>query len=106
MKTRKFKNCETRFCRLAVLIAVVVAAPAQAITGTVTQVTSVNNTLRFWLKECGDQYFYYVGMSDPSHEDIESIVMTAKFGSRPLTVDGDCPSGDHRKVAYVELVVH
>jgi len=97
-------NASGMLLRIATTLALLAAPAVHAVQGTVTQITSVENELRFWLAECGYEKFFYFSSSDASHDQAKLILMAAKFSGRPVSVPNACPAGDNVRATQVDLV--
>lgn len=97
-------NAITAACFIAIAVIATAAPVASATEGTITRITTVNGDLRFWIKECGDEKFFYVGRGDLSHEQAKLIVMAARFSGRPIAVPNDCPASGNESVTQIDLI--
>jgi len=97
-------NINRILLQIAATLALLAAPAVHAVQGTLTQITSVEDELRFWLAECGYEKFFYVGSNDASHDQAKLILMAAKFSGRPVSVPNTCPAGDNVHVTQIDLV--
>ncbi|NOZ52420.1 MAG: hypothetical protein GXP08_04645 [Gammaproteobacteria bacterium] len=80
------------------------ASLSHAKNGTVTQITSLDSQLRFWLQECGYDNYYYVNKNDASYDQAKLVLMAARFSGRPVAVPGSCPTAANVRALQIDLL--